>query len=144
MSSFNYIGNRWAGGIYELCETVLRDEWGFEGFVETDYFGVYGYVNADQAIRNSTDLMLVNYQTATNNIQFRSTNAAQQAMRQSAHRIRYVVVNSRQYSELGIEMSGEANRWETILTVVNVVMAIVLVVIGILLIKNYLAKKKDS
>ena len=30
MSSFNYIGNRWAGGTKELCQTVLRDEWGFQ------------------------------------------------------------------------------------------------------------------
>ena len=31
MSSFNYIGNRWSGGSSSLCQTVLRDEWGFEG-----------------------------------------------------------------------------------------------------------------
>ncbi len=69
MSSFNYIGNRWAGGSSSLCKTVLRDEWGFKGFVETDYFGVYGYMSSDQAIRNGTDLMLVNYPTATNDVQ---------------------------------------------------------------------------
>ena len=65
MSSFNYIGNRWAGGSPELCQTVLRDEWGFVGMVLTDYFGVYGYMNADQAVRNGTDFMLVNYPTET-------------------------------------------------------------------------------
>ena len=59
MSSFNYIGTRWAGGSEELCNTVLRDEWGFQGFVLTDYFGVYGYMNSDQGIRNGTDAMLV-------------------------------------------------------------------------------------
>ena len=65
MSSFNYIGNRWAGGTKELCQTVLRDEWGFQGFVLTDYFGVYGYMSADQGVRNGTDCMLVNYPTET-------------------------------------------------------------------------------
>ena len=99
MSSFNYIGNRWAGGTKQLCETVLRDEWGFRGFVETDYFGVYNYMSADQAIRNGTDLMLVNYPTATNDMQFTTTNGAQQRLRQSAHRILYVVVNSRSYTD---------------------------------------------
>ena len=49
MSSFNYIGNCWAGGCSELLKNVLRGEWGFVGFVETDYFGVYGYMTADQA-----------------------------------------------------------------------------------------------
>ena len=58
MSSFNYIGGVWAGGSDELLNTVLRDEWGFQGVVITDYFGDYGYLNADQAIANGNDLML--------------------------------------------------------------------------------------
>ena len=49
MSSFNYIGSRWAGGCKELLQNVLRGEWGFLGFVETDYFGVYGYMTAIRA-----------------------------------------------------------------------------------------------
>ncbi|MCR5769944.1 MAG: glycoside hydrolase family 3 C-terminal domain-containing protein [Butyrivibrio sp.] len=97
MSSFNYIGNRWAGGCSELLNDVLRGEWGFKGFVLTDYFGVYGYMSADQAIRNGTDMMLVNYPTQTNNVQFRDTNGAQQAMRQAAKNALYVVANSRAY-----------------------------------------------
>jgi beta-glucosidase len=142
MSSFNYIGNRWAGGSSSLCETVLRDEWGFRGFVETDYFGVYGYMSADQAIRNGTDLMLVNYPTATNDVQFQSTNGAQQAMRQSAHRILYVVVNSRAYEEENYEKATGTPIWQTILTVVDVIVAIGLVAQEVLLIMSY--KKKAS
>ncbi len=37
MSSFNYIGNRWAGGCAQLLNNVLRDEWGFDGFVVSDW-----------------------------------------------------------------------------------------------------------
>lgn len=47
MSSFNYIGNTYAGADSALLQTVLRGEWGFKGFVLTDYFGGYGYQNAD-------------------------------------------------------------------------------------------------
>lgn len=68
MSSFNYIGHKWAGACDELLNKVLRDEWGFVGMVLTDYFGVYGYMDADQAIRNGTDFCLVNYDTATNHV----------------------------------------------------------------------------
>lgn len=73
MSSFNYIGTEWAGGYAPLCQTVLRDEWGFQGFVLTDYFGVYGYMNSDQGIRNGTDCMLVAYDTETNHVKDQSS-----------------------------------------------------------------------
>ncbi len=144
MSAFNYIGNRWAGGTSELCETVLRDEWGFEGFVETDYFGVYGYMSADQAVRNGTDLMLVNYATTTSEMQFTETAGAQQALRQAAHRILYVTVNSRTYSDEGIALATQDNLWETILTGVNIGVGIVLVLWECLLIYNFVKRSKKG
>ncbi|WP_454050115.1 glycoside hydrolase family 3 protein [Cellulomonas sp. Marseille-Q8402] len=58
MSAYNYIGGQWAGGSPELLDTVLREEWGFDGMVITDYFGDYGYMDADQAVANGNDLML--------------------------------------------------------------------------------------
>lgn len=58
MSSFNYIGNTYAGADSALLQTVLRGEWGFKGFVLTDYFGGYGYQNADQEVRAGNDSML--------------------------------------------------------------------------------------
>ena len=122
MSSFNYIGNRWAGGSSSLCKNVLRDEWGFRGFVETDYFGVYGYMSADQAIRNGTDLMLVNYPTATNDVQFRDTNGAKQAMRESAKNILYVVANSRQYDPANLN-TGIA-KWKIIMYAADAVVTL--------------------
>lgn len=140
MSSFNYIGNRWSGGTYELQTQVLRNEWGFRGFVETDYFGVYNYMSADQAIRNGTDLMLVNYPTAANDVMFRDTNAAQQAMRQSAHRILYVVVNSRAYSEENLNPAPAP--WHLWLTIANVVVGALLVIWEFLLVRKFLSRIK--
>ncbi len=128
MSSFNYIGNRWAGGSSSLCKTVLRDEWGFEGFVETDYFGVYGYMSSDQAIRNGTDLMLVNYPTATNDVQFRDTNGAQQAMRTAAKNILYVVANSRAYYPENLN-EGMAS-WKKIMYGADVVVGLLCLLIA--------------
>lgn len=58
MSGFNYIGDRWCGASYELLTGILRGEWGFKGTVVTDYFGGYGCMNADCAIRAGNDLML--------------------------------------------------------------------------------------
>lgn len=135
MSSFNYIGNRWAGGDKNLLENVLRNEWGFDGFVETDYFGVYGYMNSDEAIRNGTDLMLVNYQTETNNVQFQKTNGAQQAMRTASKNILYVVANSRAYDPDNLN-TGMAT-WKKIMYGVDVAIAVVLVLLMVRFVRNY-------
>jgi beta-glucosidase len=135
MSSFNYIGNRWAGGSASLCKTVLRDEWGFRGFVETDYFGVYGYMSSDQAIRNGTDLMLVNYPTATNDVQFRNTNGAQKAMRDAAKNILYVVANSRQYDPANLN-EGMA-KWKVMLYAADAVVALICLALLAKFFSNY-------
>ena len=140
MSSFNYIGNRWAGGSASLLKTVLRDEWGFKGFVETDYFGVYGYMSADQAIRNGSDLMLVNYPTATNDVRFRETAGAQQAMRTAAKNILYVVANSRQYDPANLTTG--IPKWKIIMYAADAVLGLLLFLLFIRIIGNYRERKK--
>lgn len=57
MSSFNRIGVTWAGGSYDLLTRLLRDEWGFEGMVITD-FNLKPYMNVDQMLRAGGDLNL--------------------------------------------------------------------------------------
>ena len=139
MSSFNYIGNRWAGGSASLCKTVLRDEWGFKGFVETDYFGVYGYMSADQAIRNGTDLMLVNYPTETNDVRFRDTNGAKQAMRDAAKNILYVVANSRQYDPANLN-TGMA-KWKIMMYAADAIVALICLGLFAKFLGNYKKRK---
>jgi beta-glucosidase len=142
MSSFNYIGNRWAGGSSSLMKTVLRDEWGFNGFALTDYFGVYGYMSSDQAIRNGTDCMLVNYPTATNNVQFRDTNGAQQAMRDASRNILYTVVNSRAYAPENLK-AGMAS-WKKLMIALDVIFAALMIALMCIFIKNYGKNKKAA
>ena len=139
MSSFNYIGNRWAGGSSSLCKNVLRDEWGFKGFVETDYFGVYGYMSADQAIRNGTDLMLVNYPTETNDVRFRDTNGAKQAMRDAAKNILYVVANSRQYDPANLS-TGIA-KWKIIMYAADALIALICVLLFFRFVGNFMRRR---
>ncbi|MDN4472854.1 glycoside hydrolase family 3 protein [Demequina zhanjiangensis] len=91
MSSFNRIGGTWAGGSPALMTNVLREEWGFEGFVITD-FNLYGYMYPDQGINAGTDHML----TFEPMKQLADTESALAVsnLRQVAHHMLYTVANS--------------------------------------------------
>lgn len=59
MSSFNRIGATWAGGNYNLITKVLRGEFGFKGFVLTDYdTGNYMQNNTTQMLEAGGDAKL--------------------------------------------------------------------------------------
>lgn len=140
MSAFNYIGTQWAGGSNALCNTVLREEWGFVGMVLTDYFGVYGYMDADQAIRNGNDFCLVNYDTATNHVSDTTSATSVLAMRQAAKNILYTVVNSRAYASENLNpgMPG----WQIVGIVIDVALAAVLIALEVSVLKAYKSKKE--
>lgn len=136
MSSFNYVGTTWAGAYYPLQNTVLRDEWGFRGFVLTDYYGVYGYMNSDQAIRGGTDMCLAPMDTETNHLKDTTSATSIIAARNSAHNILYTVANSRACAS---EQGGLEN-WQIILIVVDVIGIALVACLELLTIKRY---KKD-
>ncbi|MDO4913658.1 MAG: glycoside hydrolase family 3 N-terminal domain-containing protein, partial [Bifidobacteriaceae bacterium] len=96
MSAFNYIGPVYAGANNALLNTVLRDEWGFRGFVLTDYFAGMGYQNADQEIRNGNDAMLATTKV-TNHVTDKSATSLL-AMRQATKNILYTAVHSWMYA----------------------------------------------
>ena len=135
MSSFNYIGTEWAGASNALCNTVLRDEWGFVGMVLTDYFGVYGYMDADQAIRNGTDFCLVNYPTATNYLTDTTSATGVLAARQACKNILYTVVNSRAYMEENLNPGLPT--WQLIGYGIDAVLVLILAALEIKAVKNY-------
>ncbi len=143
MSSFNYIGAEWAGASSALCNTVLRDEWGFRGFVLTDYFGVYGYMNSDQAIRGGTDCMLVAYDTETNHVKDSTSATGVKAMRQACKNIMYTVVNSRAYAAENLDTGLPT--WQIMAIGIDVVLGIAIIGLEVLTVKSYRkADKKEK
>ena len=93
MSSFNRIGTTWAGGHKGLLTNVLRDEWGFQGMVITDFAGA-PHMNPDQAIRSGNDLMLTPLGSLLTE-KSTETASGRQAMRKATKNILYTVVNSK-------------------------------------------------
>lgn len=140
MSSFNYIGNTWAAGSSALLNNVLRDEWGFRGFVLTDYFGGYGYMGADQAIRGGTDAML-----ATTNISNHITDKSAtslQAMRTACHNILYTTANSWLY-ENG-QPKTETPIWKTGVYALIAVTVVLVASLEVVSIRRFARRRKQE
>ncbi len=138
MSSWNYIGNQWTGACNALLNGVLRGEWGFRGMVITDGFHFTDYMDSDIAIRNGCDLMLKNYDVATNHLTDTTSATSVKAMRQACKNIMYTVVNSRVYDPAN---TVSTPIWRTAMIVVDVLLAVLLVVLEVLTFKSYKKKK---
>ena len=140
MTAFNNIGIEPAEACSALLNTVLRGEWGFRGFAETDYFGGYGYQDADRMIRNGCDLMLATYSTDQSKVTDQTSATSVIAMRQACKNILYTVVNSRAYDS---EVKTGLPTWEKILFAIDAVLVILIACLEFLAIKSYMAKKKE-
>ena len=142
MSSFNYVGNTYAGNCSALLNDVLRGEWGFVGMVLTDFYGVYGYQDSDRLIRNGGDFCLVNYDTETNHLTDTTSATALVSARQACKNILYTVANSRAYypENLNPGMPG----WEKVMIGVDVVLAAALIALEVLVVKKGYAKRKEE
>ncbi|WP_433440828.1 glycoside hydrolase family 3 C-terminal domain-containing protein [Pseudoflavonifractor sp.] len=125
MSSYNRLGATWAGGSEALMQTVLRDEWGFEGLAITD-FDLYEYMYPDQAIAAGTDLILST--DAMKSMEDTSSPTALNNLRKSCHNILYAVVHSNAMNGIvpGTIISYTAAPWESGLMIANCVVAVLL------------------
>lgn len=139
MASFNYVGNLYSSASEPLLRNVLRDEWGFRGFVLTDYFGGFGYQIGDQAIRAGNDAMLATVQ-GTNVITDHSATSVI-AMREASHNILYTTVNSWLYEDGQPVIATPA--WLYIYYPVVVVLALGLVGLEILAIRRFRARRQE-
>lgn len=140
MSAYNYIGVTYAGAKEELLNNILRDEWGFRGFVLTDYFGVFGYMNADQIIRNGGDSCLTAYDAGTNYVEETESATAVSEMRRASKNILYTVVNSRAYDAENYDAG--LLTWQIAAIVIDVILAAGLIVLEIVAIKKF--KKRSA
>ncbi|HIZ49433.1 MAG TPA: glycoside hydrolase family 3 C-terminal domain-containing protein [Candidatus Gemmiger excrementavium] len=135
MSSFNRVGCTWAGGNYNLLTGVLRNEWGFDGTVITDYDNG-GVMDTEQCIRAGGDLKLTGYAV---DAPLDITNPASQYFaRQALKHILYTTANSNAMNGIvhGTTV-GElpfANYYFIIIG--EVIVAVVLMVWGIVSIKR--------
>ena len=142
MSSYNYIGSQWAGACAPLLETVLRDEWGFEGFVLTDYFANFGYMDATRSIYNGGSTCLASYDTGSNYVNGTDSAATVQHMRDAVHGILYTTVNSRAYEPENLDTG--LLMYQIVLIIADVVLAVLLILYEVFRVRRVYAKRKGN
>ena len=157
MSSFNWIGTVPAGMNYDLLTTVLRNEWGFRGMVETDYDGSYGYQITDHCVRAGNDLMLgFNAPGASTPADFFVTSSANsneltdigsatlvKALRQSCKNILYTTGNSGFYTNGNPDEAGMDNMTKMFIGI-DVGAAVVLIAIEAIVLVRWIKKRKAA
>ncbi len=142
MTSYNYIGNQWAGASNSLLNTVLRGEWGFEGFTLTDYFANFDYMSMDRAVYNGGDVALATVDQGANIIT--DTDNAQTVlnMRRAAKNVMYTVVNSNAYAE-GAQSSGLL-MFEIILIVADLIVAALIILLELFVVRRGYQKRVEK
>lgn len=94
MSSFNRAGTRWTSGSKELITNILREEFGFDGYIITDMADSNGanYMSCVDGIMAGTDAWLSsgkNHSFAA----YKNNATVARAMRDACHRIMYSICN---------------------------------------------------
>ena len=139
MTSYNYVGNQWAGACAPLLTTVLRDEWGYEGFCLTDYFANFYYMDATRSIYNGGDTCLINTDQTTNYVTARDATTVSH-MRDAAHHILYVTGNSRAHAPENIATGMES--WRVMLIAVDVLILLGLAALEFFVFRKGYQKRK--
>lgn len=132
MESWSYIGNKWSGEWSELNNDVLRGEWGFEGFVLTDFFrnNGHGFMTADLALANGVDGMLSTFEGGPNNVADPSAPTTVKQLRQASKNIMFTVVNSWAYD--GESADTGMPGWKIIAFIVDGLLLLLLIGFGTL------------
>ena len=96
MSSMNRVGGRWIGGHEGIMTNILRNEWGYEGFVITDQtsFASFNYCDIREGLVAGNDIWLCTGQDMWQLSEEEMTATVMTAARQAMHRYLYVIANS--------------------------------------------------
>ena len=145
MSSFNRIGTTWTGGSYALLTEVLRNEWGFDGMVISDFNANTAYINVDQMIRAGGDLNLAqNSKPSTDSDRLTATQVS--LLREATHNILYVIANSNAMNRHGegVTWSYGLAPWEKVMYIVDAGIVVALAVWGVFAVRSAYKKQKQA
>ncbi len=137
MESWAFLGNKWVGEISELNNGILRDEWGFRGFIVSDFFrnNGHGFMNADIALANGVDAMLSTFEGGPNQVTDKNAASNVKYMRTAMHNILYTTVNSWAYDEE--HLNPGAPTWKKVAVTIDVLLAALLIIGAVAVYNKY-------
>jgi beta-glucosidase len=141
MSSFNSVGPVWAGASDSLLKEVLRNEWGFKGIVNTDFYilDAYPYMTAELAVRAGNDILLTGVAPYGIPEWNTDSNDTLWAMRDAAKNVLYTVANS---SAIDDNLSTDTPQWVKITIAVDVIIALAIIIGFYFVFRN--SKKREE
>lgn len=140
MSAFNSIGPVWAGADDSLLKEVLRNEWGFKGVVNTDFYilDAYPYMTAELAVRAGNDILLTGVAPYGIPEWNTDSNDTMWAMRDAAKNVLYTVANSRAIDD---GMSTDTPQWVIYTIIADVILLLAIITGFYFVFRN--SKKRD-
>ena len=126
MGCMNYIGTVWGGSNYELLTEILRDEWGFQGFVVTDMVMNAGSNSVDQCLRSGSDTWMAWGTAFTTLIEDHSSATGVTAIRRAVRNMCYSIANSRAMNGIapGTTISYKTSPWKIGLAIFDTLVGI--------------------
>ena len=94
MSSYNRIGNVWTGGSEALIQGIIRNEFGFNGTVVTDYVDSWSqkFMSIEDAVRAGGDINL-GTRTSALDTGFDDSNRIQNQVKETCHHVLYMFLS---------------------------------------------------
>jgi len=142
MSSFNRIGTRWTGGDYRLITEILRDEWGFNGYVICDFNTIPQYMIPRQMFYAGGSLDLATLTSSMWTDADSSENGDAIVLRRATKDLLYAFVNS---NAMNAEVIGyNPPVWHSYLQYLNIGLIALVVVWGVLaFVRRFTYNKKQ-
>lgn len=139
MSSFNRIGTRWAGGDYRLITEILRNEWGFNGSVISDFNTCNHMVEKDMFYAGGD----LNLQFAGQMVWTPDATDASDVtvLRAAAKNVLFAVANS---NAMRGEFKAVTPTWMLVMIGIDALIVLGLAVWGFFAVRSGLAKCKEK
>lgn len=144
MTAFNRLGYTWTGANYPLITGVLRDEWGFQGFVITDNANTGEFMDGYQMLEAGADGKLTSIPDGARYTFDESNVAEYHYGREAMHHMLYTIANSKAMNGAmpGSEFKEGIQISQKVRIAVNVIGSVLILLMAFLTYRRFRKKIK--